>query len=61
MKRRIELTTTELQWIESALSHQMSEITMDLNGTQEGSQVWQLLQLRYANLEALSNKIHSKI
>jgi hypothetical protein len=61
MKKRIELTTTEMQWIESALSLQMTAITKELNGVSEGSQIWQLLQLRFSNLEALSNKIHSKI
>jgi hypothetical protein len=61
MKKRIELTTTELQWIESALLKQMTVITEELNSVLEGSQIWQLLQLRFSNLEALSNKIHSKI
>jgi hypothetical protein len=61
MKKRIELTTTEMQWIESALLEQMKVITMSMNSTSEGSQIWQILQLRFCNLEALANRIRSKI
>jgi hypothetical protein len=60
MKKRVELTVTELQWIETALVKQMIDITRDMNNTEEGSQLRQILKLKFDNLESLAEKIHDK-
>jgi hypothetical protein len=61
VKKRVELTVTEIQWIESALLDQMKTITTSMNSAAEGSQIRQILQLRFDNLETLANKMHGKI
>jgi hypothetical protein len=60
-KKRIELTTTEIQWIIASLKKELTTIVADLQKMDNNRTIKSLLQLDVDNKKVLINKFESKL
>jgi hypothetical protein len=60
-KKRMELTTTEIQWIISSLKKELMTIEADLQKMDDNRTIKSLLQLDLDNKKDLISKFESKL